>query len=773
MANSSSLLKYSLKTNIVKSIFSEIVSKTSRYYYTFGKTTPWETVTAIDPDTLEEYTVSSEELPPNAVEAYSYELQTRKDISYLKNIDANDAAIVVVRINWQQGKVYDMYDEYSESFPSFNGATSIDTATFYVLTDEFNVYKCLYNNNSQISYVKPTGVSVDPFITDDGYIWKFMYSIPISLRNKFLTTGYMPVITALTNQFYSNGSIVDYSIENPGAGYIKNTWSVNRFRILNAGKNYTVEDTVITFPMPQLEGGVQAQAVIQELNSSGGVISIQVTEPGSGYTTQPVPTIVSATGQFLDFVVEYNKGLDGYTELRIHGDGFNEVNPYSLKKVNILNRGVFTELPSGDLFSFTPPKNAYGKKPEVSVTFRQIAGTVPAQYEVDEIIVTDQGYGYTERLRFGVNAFAQVLTAGGFTCNLDENSQKNEAEIIPLINDEGEIVEIQVVSPGIGYNYATVEIIGKKLFEPGVPESAVDLSENSIDPGYEEGFIKASITLTFGVGDIDSKQSNVELQAVDGAIPVVNVDFGGNGYPSNTTLTVVGDGTGCVLEPVIEAGKIVKVNVINQGEKYTSAQIITNPALPEDSPSRVRLRPIISPRGGHGKDAVSELYAKTIMLVTKLQREENQGVLVENDFRQICILKNPKEYNNDRYFRRAIGTTCALFISDIDDNATITYNQIQRDDMLYYNGNKTFTVIDKAVISNKYNIVVQVNDNFVPVGGSTLYVTKNNVDYSINLSSVVQPNVNKYSGEMLYIDNRTKFAPSDSQTIVASTLITF
>lgn len=773
MANSSSLLKYSLKTNIVKSIFSEIVSKTSRYYYTFGRTTPWPTVTAIDPETNELYEVSNEDIPPSAVEAYSYELQTRKDISYLKYIDANDAAIVVVRINWTQGRVYDMYDEYSETRVSFNGATSIDTATFYVLTDEFNVYKCLDNNNNSISFVKPTRVSTQAFITDDGYTWKFMYSIPISLRNKFLTTGYMPVVTALNNQFYSNGNIVDYSIENPGAGYIKNTWSVARFRIIQPGTGYTLEDAVINFPPPQLEGGVTATAEVTEVNGSGGITEITVTDPGSGYTSQPIPILTHPTGENINFIVEYDKTSDGYTELKIYGDGYNEINPYTLKKVNILSRGVFDTIPSGDLFTFAPSKNSYGKRPEVTVTFREIVGSIPTAYEVDEVIVVDEGYAYTEKLVFGRNVFAQALTSYGFNCNLDENSQKNDAVIIPFINDAGEIVDLQVVEAGVGYNYATVEVIGKKLLEPGVPESAVDLSENQIDIGYEEGFVKASINLVFAVGNIESNQSNVELQAVDGAIPVVKIDFGGNGYPSDTVLNVIGDGTGCQLQPVITSGKITGVRVLNQGQNYTFAKIVTIPELPEGSPSRASLRPIISPRGGHGKDTVSELYAKTIMLVTKLQREENQGVLVENDFRQICILKNPKEFENDRYFRRAVGSTAALLVSDITATNTITYDQIQVDDIIYFDETRTFTVIDKAVISNKYNIIVQVNDNFIPTGGSTLYVTKSNVNYSINLASVTLPNVNKYSGEMLYIDNRVKFAPSENQTIVASTLITF
>ena len=105
MATGTTLLKYSLKTNIVKSIFFEIISKVSRYYYTFGRSSVWPTVTAID-NQNQVYTVSSEEDPPAVSDSYPYELETRRNMIYSKYIDSNDVAVVVNRVNWQPGTVY-------------------------------------------------------------------------------------------------------------------------------------------------------------------------------------------------------------------------------------------------------------------------------------------------------------------------------------------------------------------------------------------------------------------------------------------------------------------------------------------------------------------------------------------------------------------------------------------------------------------------------------------------------------------------------------------
>lgn len=951
------LLKFSLKTNIVKSIFLEVISRVARFYYVFGRPQPWPTITATDTNN-QTYVVSSEDDPPAPSDSYPYELETRKNMTYAKLIDSNDVAIVISRVNWSIGYVYDMYDDYSSDNISYNGATSLDQAKFYVLTTEFNVYKCLYNNNDSSSIHMPTGTSAEPIELSDGYIWQFMYTIPLSLRNKFLTKTHMPVTTALTNQFYSRGAIRTVSIANKGKGYIANTWSVKNIIVKTAGVGFadsilsnvavtgnagqfscssttlavgqevTISGTmsgtpitgytdsttykigstngsttftlttsagaaittssgvsvsslqfyvpriVITFPAPT--SGTRATAKVY--TASGAVTQVIVTNTGAGYTSQPIPTITYTTGNSgsgFDYIINYDNitNSTAYTQLKVSGDGYNEENPYSLKTVTVTSRGTFSSKPAGDLFTWPSPDLPYGKFPSVTTAFRtkttvaiagvKIAGTAGTgqfsctattlavgqevvvsgtntgtgsitgyttpttykisvtngtttftltntdgsaiatstvndgtltglsfdritQYEVDTITVTDSGYGYSFPLVFGTtlgsagtNVIAGALmdngagASSGFSCDLNVSTQKNEAEIIPLLTGAGEIGAYVITKPGIGYTYAQVEVIGRKRIEGNINLPYTDLvGSPSTDPGYVSGFTKASILLGFGVGDLDTKQSNVELLANDGAIYVIKVENGGNGYDANTVVTINGNGTGCTAIPVIANGKITSIRVTNPGSGYTVASV----SISGGGGVNAVLRPIISPPGGHGKDAVSELYASTIMFVSKIAKEINKGVDVTNDYRQITILKDPKKFGEDSSYRNAVGSPCAVFTCDVNTTNTTTYSQLSLDDTLNYSvagSIKQFTLVEKSQVNDKYYLLVMLNDNYLPSTGDSIYKVSGNNTYSISISSISNPDFNKYSGELVYIDNRSKFTSSAEQTLVASTLISF
>ena len=70
---------------------------------------------------------------------------------------------------------------------------------------------------------------------------------------------------------------------------------------------------------------------------------------------------------------------------------------------------------------------------------------------------------------------------------------------------------------------------------------------------------------------------------------------------------------------------------------------------------------------------------------------------------------------------------------------------------------------------------MKINNNFkqLPSQGSTLYKNVGNSTASISVTSIEVPDYNKYSGELLYIDNRVKFVSSEDQTVAVSTLISF
>jgi hypothetical protein len=259
MATSYEIFTSRFSKTIIDSVYQEIVSKTATYYHWFGKENLWT-------DFLSPFIPSGAVDSPGAPSYnFRYELHVRRDILTAKKIKPSDVSYVIRRIDWEPDTVYDMYDDAIESVtgvgyaPAPSGATKLEDANFYVLSSQYNVYKCIWNNGAAASTVMPTGTTHQIFTTSDGYKWKFMYSLPISLRTKFLSTAYMPVTTALKAPYYSGGSITSINITAGGIGYNattttasivgngykeENPYVINSITINDAGDSYSTTPTI-------------------------------------------------------------------------------------------------------------------------------------------------------------------------------------------------------------------------------------------------------------------------------------------------------------------------------------------------------------------------------------------------------------------------------------------------------------------------------------------------------------------------------------------------
>ena len=137
-----------------------------------------------------------------------------------KLINVSDVAHVIKRLNWTSGVVYDEYDHEQDDLIDKN---------FFIMTDQYNVYKCISNNQGAASTDKPTGQGTG--IIDgatDKYRWKFMYEVQQADVLKYVTTDWLPVkyLTANdgTNQWSVQQAAVDGALEHidvvtPGSGY--------------------------------------------------------------------------------------------------------------------------------------------------------------------------------------------------------------------------------------------------------------------------------------------------------------------------------------------------------------------------------------------------------------------------------------------------------------------------------------------------------------------------------------------------------------------------
>lgn len=155
------------------------VSDVSPYYMFVGKHTPY-------PNSDGAITA-----PNNSV--YSTTIDVYNNMIFAKRIEQSDVVHMVPKHLWTSNTVYSEYSHLDGDLLS---------KSFYVVVDdstEYNVYKCLYNNGDSPTGISPparVGGSADlePIITDDDYVWKYMYTINKTQWEKFSTQLYIPVI---------------------------------------------------------------------------------------------------------------------------------------------------------------------------------------------------------------------------------------------------------------------------------------------------------------------------------------------------------------------------------------------------------------------------------------------------------------------------------------------------------------------------------------------------------------------------------------------------
>lgn len=286
------IVSSSFRLNAAKEFVDDAQNNSTLYLFV-GRSEPW----------------TNDASPDNPYDnTYSTFTDAWQRMTAMKQLADGDIIFAATRYQWISGTTYTEYDDRD---------ADLEGKQYYVISDNNNVYLCLKSGG--VSTVNPDTVGVQTsgiidFTSQDGYIWKYMFTVSTNNANKFLTSAFLPVTfltadpgvtadAALRNQWDVQQNAVDGAIYN--------------IKITNGGSGYTSKPTIT------IEGdGTSAAVNATDITLTNGVITdIKVSTAGSGYN-QAIVTITGGGGSGATARVVHGPkggfGADPRNELRAH-----------------------------------------------------------------------------------------------------------------------------------------------------------------------------------------------------------------------------------------------------------------------------------------------------------------------------------------------------------------------------------------------------------------------------------------------------------------------
>lgn len=348
------------RTELARSYYRDILNENDIFNFAVGKSTAW----------------ADDQSPDAPIDSGYHISEFKRNTMFLQRVTSADICLLAKRIDWVSGVVFDQYDHaYSPAFKSNSGASTLSDATFYVITNEDKVYKCLDNNGGAASTVKPTSVITSAFELSDGYTWKFLFQISASDKTRFYDAEHIPVRKLTGNpDFDVNGELDNITVTDGGSGY-------------------TVAPDVV------IQGdGIGATATATVV--AGVVTAVTITAAGSGYTFGFV-AFAAVAGSGAKATVQLGD-VDTLPALQIAVEG--SVVQGTVDRIEVT--AVGQDYSDNDAYVEIVGDGAGA---QATLTIAPITGTITA------ITVTDPGSGYTWANVNILNVLGIGTNAGGRT----------------------------------------------------------------------------------------------------------------------------------------------------------------------------------------------------------------------------------------------------------------------------------------------------------------------------------------------------------------------
>ncbi len=315
-----------------------------------------------------------------------------------------------------------------------------------------------------------------------------------------------------------------------------------------------------------------------------------------------------------------------------------------------------------------------------------------------------------------------------------------------------------------------------------------------------------------------SDNAAVRDNAVDGSIKIVTITNRGVGLgAANRTYTRVpikGDGTGAECTIVVNNDqKVESVVVSSQGSGYTYGNVdLSN--VPTGT-TRPTFDVIISPKGGHGADIYRELGAYNVLLYSRIENDiQNPDFITGNQIARVGVVENPKissgtlltsdkasavyalrlvgsgyssaTFTADSYFTQTVstGSTAVGRVVSYDQTTGVLKYWQDRSLAGFTTSGGDLSTSGIAITNPTYGFDLIEFTSSPASGGSLTIIPSSGSNLSINTSfsgistvinnrtyylgqeftnGLANPEVKKYSGNIIYVDNRPAITRSSNQ----------
>jgi len=345
-----------------------------------------------------------------------------------------------------------------------------------------------------------------------------------------------------------------------------------------------------------------------------------------------------------------------------------------------------------------------------------------------------------------------------------ENGTSGASTTVPRSTLEPTHTDVEPVSYADGYRW-------KYLFKVS-PSDVIkfDSTEFIVVPNNWATTSDSDITVVRDGGNSDVNNNQIKA---------VYIENGGSGY-TNGTHSILGDGTGGEVNITVNStGSITGVTVTQGGKGYTFGIV----DLSTNSGAGSILIPIIPPSKGHGYDIYKELGTDKVLLYARFD-DSTKDFPIDTKFAQVGVIKNPETFAGSQTFTG--NTFSSLYAVGLSTSRTVVIGEqitqastgakgyvasfdTETKILKYYQdrslcfGNK----LDQTQSLLTENITAFDNTpiSFTDSGGSTgintglsgSVITVNSKQINLGVTftgGLANPEINKKTGDIIYIDNR-------------------